>query len=83
VLNQKDAINSLFGDGEEMIKVNIELEEMREFDHLEILDWKRRVLDFMVSGHPLDKYKEQLSKIDYTLSSETPRSWRMAQKLFL
>jgi DNA polymerase-3 subunit alpha len=80
---KKMAINSLFGDGEEMIKVNIELEEMREFDHLEILELEKESLGFYVSGHPLDKYKEQLSKIDYTLSSEIEELANGSEALFV
>jgi len=67
---KKMAINSLFGDEEEMIRINLELEEMDEYDHMKILEFEKETLGFYVSGHPLDKYKDQLSKIDYILSSE-------------
>jgi DNA polymerase-3 subunit alpha len=37
---------------------------------MEILEMEKESLGFYVSGHPLDKYRETLSEINYTLSSE-------------
>ena len=64
------AEHSLFGDGDEMTHVALELKNSDEFEPLEILEMEKETLGFYVSGHPLDKYRETLSKINYTLSSE-------------
>ncbi len=80
---RKMAENSLFGGGVEMTHINLELETMEEFDSLEILTLEKETLGFYVSGHPLDKYREQLSKIDYTLSSEIDELADGSQALFI
>ncbi len=67
---KKQAEGSLFGDGEEMTSIEIELAKMEEFDAAQILEFEKESLGFYVSGHPLDKYREQLDGINYTLSSE-------------
>ncbi len=67
---KKQAIGSLFGDDEDMMTVSIELKDMPEFDDKEILEFEKASLGFYVSGHPLDKYRETLDEINYTLSSE-------------
>jgi DNA polymerase-3 subunit alpha len=67
---KKQAIGSLFGDDEEMMTVSIELKDMPEFEDKEILEFEKASLGFYVSGHPLDKYRETLDEINYTLSSE-------------
>jgi len=64
------AENSLFGGGEEMTYIELELEQRDEFDILELLELEKETLGFYVSGHPLDKYRDDLESIDYTLSSE-------------
>ena len=67
---KKMAENSLFGGGAEMTSVKIELRQEEEFDQLELLALEKETLGFYVSGHPLDKYRDKLSKIKYTLSSD-------------
>ncbi len=67
---KKQAENSLFGGGEEMTSVKVELQNHEEFDQLEILGFEKETLGFYVSGHPLDKYRAKIDKIKYTLSSE-------------
>jgi DNA polymerase III subunit alpha len=67
---KKDAVGSLFGDAEEMTKVNITLNNMPEYDPKEILDFEKETLGFYISGHPLDSFKERINAIEYTLSSE-------------
>ncbi len=67
---KKMAVGSLFGGGEEMTRVAVELTEMEEFDAAQILAFEKESLGFYVSGHPLDKYRDDLAQIDYTLSSE-------------
>ncbi len=67
---KKMAEGSLFGGGDEMTSVEVELSRMDEYDAAAILEFEKESLGFYVSGHPLDKYREQLEAIDYTLSSE-------------
>jgi DNA polymerase-3 subunit alpha len=67
---KKMAVGSLFGEGEEMTAVTLELSSMDEFEPMEILEMEKESLGFYVSGHPLDKYRETLENIKYTLSSE-------------
>jgi len=67
---KKQAVNSLWGDDDEMTTVTLELTDIAEFEPLEILEMEKESLGFYVSGHPLDKYRETLREIDYTLSSE-------------
>jgi len=64
------AVGSLFGEATEMTSVNLELSDMNEFEPMEILEMEKQSLGFYVSGHPLDKYRETLDEINYTLSSE-------------
>ena len=67
---KKMAVGSLFGDEAEMTTVEIELTNMSEFEALEVLEMEKESLGFYVSGHPLDKYRDTLNEIKYTLSSE-------------
>jgi DNA polymerase-3 subunit alpha len=67
---REQARNSLFGESEEMLSININLVQMEEFELYDILAIEKESLGFYVSGHPLDKYRDELEKIDYTLSSE-------------
>ncbi len=67
---KKQAENSLFGGGEEMTSIKIELNDVEEFEPLEILAFEKETLGFYVSGHPLDKYRDKIDKIKYTLSSD-------------
>lgn len=62
---------SLFSNDTDITKdIIIKLENMDEYEPLVILEMEKESLGFYVSGHPLDKYRELLSTIDYTLSSE-------------
>lgn len=67
---KKLAVGSLFGEAAEMTAVTLELSHMTEFEPMEILEMEKESLGFYVSGHPLDKYRETLDEISYTLSSE-------------
>ena len=67
---KKQAIGSLFGDDEEMMSVDISIKDMPEYDAKEILEFEKESLGFYVSGHPLDRYRETFSEINYTLSSQ-------------
>jgi len=67
---KKQAVGSLFGDDEDMTTVSVSIKEMPEYEDKEILEFEKGSLGFYVSGHPLDKYRETLEEINYTLSSE-------------
>ena len=80
---KKMAEHSLFGGGEEMTSVTLELKQTEEYDTLEVLEMEKEALGFYVSGHPLDKYRETLEKIDYTLSSQIDELADGSQALFI
>ncbi len=80
---RKMAENSLFGSGDEMTHISLDLDSISEFDSMEILNLEKETLGFYVSGHPLDKYRDELSKIDYTLSSEIDELSDGSQALFI
>ncbi len=67
---QQMAIGSLFGDTEEMVSVKVDIVQMEEYEPKNILELEKESLGFYVSGHPLDRFREELSRIDYTLSSD-------------
>ena len=67
---KKQAETSLWGDSEEMTTVALDIAHLEEFGAMEILEFEKESLGFYVSGHPLDKYREALDEIEYTLSSE-------------
>ncbi|MCB9096316.1 MAG: DNA polymerase III subunit alpha [Arcobacter sp.] len=67
---KKQTTSSLFGEDEEMMRVEIELEQLQEFQSKDLLEFEKASLGFYVSGHPLDEYKEQIEQINYTLSSQ-------------
>jgi DNA-directed DNA polymerase III PolC len=83
MLAKKQAVGSLFGGGEEMTSVKVEIKPMPEYDLLDILAIEKESLGFYVSGHPLDKYREQLDQINYTLSSEIEDLADGSQALFI
>ncbi|MFA6740621.1 MAG: DNA polymerase III subunit alpha [Arcobacteraceae bacterium] len=82
-LAKKMATGSLFGDSDELTKIDIELEHLPEFEAKEILELEKASLGFYVSGHPLDEYREQLDKINYTLSSQIDELEDGSQALFV
>lgn len=67
---KKNAIGSLFGDDEEVTSVALNLAVYPELELKEILEFEKDILGFYVSGHPLDKHREKIEEIEYTLSSE-------------
>ncbi len=83
MLAKKQAVGSLFGDAEEMTTVTVDIKDMPEYELLEILAIEKESLGFYVSGHPLDKYREQLDEIKYTLSSEIDDLADGSQALFI
>jgi DNA polymerase-3 subunit alpha len=80
---KKQAVNSLFGGGEEMTSVTVSITDMPEFEPMQILDFEKESLGFYVSGHPLDKFRETLDAIDYTLSSEIEDLADGSQAMFI
>ena len=80
---KKQAVNSLWGDDEEMTSVTLELTNIPEFEPMEILEMEKESLGFYVSGHPLDKYRETLDEINYTLSSEIDDLADGSQAMFI
>jgi len=83
MMAKKQAVGSLFGDAEEMTTVSVNIKDMPEYDLLDILALEKESLGFYVSGHPLDKYREQLDEINYTLSSEIDDLADGSQALFI
>ncbi|WP_368030270.1 DNA polymerase III subunit alpha [Arcobacter sp. s6] len=80
---KKMATGSLFGDSDELTKIDIELEHLPEYDAKEILEFEKASLGFYVSGHPLDQYREQIEKVNYTLSSQIDELDDGSQALFV
>lgn len=69
---RKNAVGSLFGDDSEITTVELKLQNKEEYELKEILEFEKETLGFYVSGHPLDKFKEKIQELEYTLSSEIP-----------
>jgi len=67
---KKMAENSLFGDTKEMVTARLEIQNLTEFNPRDILDLEKETMGFYISGHPLDSYREEISKIPHVLSSE-------------
>ena len=67
---KKMSTGSLFGNSPDLMKIDVSLENLPEYNKKDILELEQESLGFYVSGHPLDEYKEQLKDINYTLSSQ-------------
>jgi DNA polymerase-3 subunit alpha len=67
---KKNAVGSLFGDDEEITNIKLTLTNKEEYELKEILEFEKETLGFYVSGHPLDKFRENMNELDYTMSSE-------------
>ena len=67
---KKNAVGSLFGDDDEITTVELKLTNSEEYELKEILEFEKETLGFYVSGHPMDEYREELEKLNYSLSSE-------------
>ena len=80
---KKQAVHSLWGDDVEMTTIKLELTNTQEFEPMEILQMEKESLGFYVSGHPLDKYRETLEGINYTLSSEIDELADGSQAMFI
>ncbi|MCH5335898.1 MAG: DNA polymerase III subunit alpha [Campylobacter sp.] len=66
---RKEALNSLFGEEElnSDLKVNIVVND-KEFELMEKLGYEKEILGIYVSGHPLDRFFNEIDKIDYVKS---------------
>jgi len=67
---KKEAVGSLFGDGEEMTTVRVDIENLPEFDAKRILELEKETVGFYISGHPLDDFRELIESIPHALSSD-------------
>lgn len=67
---KKMAESSLFGDSAEMTTVQIEIENLPEFELKRLLELEKETVGFYVSGHPLDEFRDEIEAIPHTLSSE-------------
>ena len=67
---KKDAVGSLFGDGEEMTTIKIDIENLPEFEPKRVLELEKETMGFYISGHPLDSFRELIGSIPHTLSSD-------------
>ena len=80
---QKMAVGSLFGEDEELTKVTIKIDDLPEYDGKNILELEKETLGFYVSGHPLDEFREEISKIKHSLSSEIDEIADGSKTLFI
>ena len=80
---KKMAENSLFGNAEEMVKIDIVLEDLPEYENKNILQLEKETLGFYVSGHPLDEFREEIERLDYTLSSQIDELGDGSKTLFV
>lgn len=67
---KKMAENSLFGENEEMTRVNVAIEAFAEYGLKHVLALEKESIGFYISGHPLDDFKQEMEGLTYTLSSE-------------
>ena len=74
---------SLFGESEEIGQIDVEIQEMSEYDLKHILDMEKESLGFYVSGHPLDDYKNTLEGLEYNLSSDVQDLAHDSEALFI
>jgi len=67
---KKMAVGSLFGDGEEMTTIRVQIEDIPEFELKRVLELEKETMGFYVSGHPLDSFRAEIEAVPHTLSSE-------------
>lgn len=80
---RKNTVGSLFGESDEMTGVTIEIKPLEEYELTEILELEKETMGIYISGHPLDGYREQLEKMNYTLSSQIETLDDNSQALFI
>ena len=71
---RKESKGGLFeSDAEEMaggVQLKLHDTGSEEFDQKELLGFEKDFLGLYVSGHPLEKYRQQLSAFEYTLTTD-------------
>lgn len=80
---KKNAVGSLFGNDEEITTVELHLKNSEEYELKEILELEKDTLGFYVSGHPMDNFREEMSELNYTLSSELDNVKDGSQAIFI
>ncbi|MDE5592213.1 MAG: DNA polymerase III subunit alpha, partial [Helicobacter sp.] len=60
---KKAAEHSLFGQSEDLISVDIQLEIKEEYSSKELLEYEKESLGFYASGHPLENYREVIKSL--------------------
>ena len=80
---KKMAEYSLFGDAEEMTTVQVNIENIAEFDNKRILELEKETIGFYISGHPLDAFRAEIDEMNYTLSSERDQIEDGSKALFI
>ncbi|KHF20188.1 hypothetical protein PO81_09300, partial [Vibrio parahaemolyticus] len=66
---RKNAASSLFGEEELTSGVQVNFTpKNEEFEVMEKLGYEKEILGIYVSGHPLDRFYEQINAIDYVKS---------------
>ena len=61
---QKSVENSLFGDDDEFLQNSqrLELPHLEEYPTRKLLQLEKEVINYYISGHPLDEYREEIEK---------------------
>jgi len=80
---KKMAEYSLFGDAEEMTTVQVNIENIPEFDNKRMLELEKETIGFYISGHPLDAFRAEIDEMNYTLSSERDQIEDGSKALFI
>ena len=80
---KKNAVGSLFGDDESITTVELNLKNCEEYELKEILEFEKDTLGFYVSGHPMDSFRQEMSELSYTLSSELENVKDGTQAIFI
>ena len=80
---KKMAEYSLFGDAEEMTTVQVNIENIPEFDNKRMLELEKETIGFYISGHPLDAFRAEIDEMNYTLSSEREQVEDGSKALFI
>lgn len=80
---KKMAEYSLFGDAEEMMTVQVNIENIPEFDNKRMLELEKETIGFYISGHPLDAFRAEIDEMNYTLSSERDQVEDGSKALFI
>ncbi|MDR0665590.1 MAG: DNA polymerase III subunit alpha [Helicobacteraceae bacterium] len=71
---RKEARGGLFNDDAEKManEVGVDISPLEELDQKTLLEFEKESVGLYISGHPLDKFKDELSDLKYT-SCETVR----------